>query len=125
MSPILFSYVTPDTGLLLASWLFDSVTLEWLIIFGAVGLVALLALGWAIFLRKPHRHRHSRHHRHLHSSEPTETQVAPNETDAPAAPEKRRRRKRSHHRHRPLNPTLAETGGLPPIRPEDPPEPTP
>ena len=42
--------------------------------------------------------------------------------DGAAPPEKRRRRRRSHHRHRPRNPTLAETGGLPPIRPEDPPE---
>ena len=29
------------------------------------------------------------------------------------------------HRHRPRNPTLAETGGLPPVRPEGPPEPRP
>jgi FtsZ-interacting cell division protein ZipA len=92
--------------------------IEWLIIFGAIGLVTLLVLGWAAFLRKRHRHRHSHHHRHRHSSEPTEA-------DASVPPEKRRRRRRSHHRHRPLNPTLAETGGLPPIRPEEPPEPEP
>jgi hypothetical protein len=28
----------------------------------------------------------------------------------------RRKKKRRHHHHRPLNPTLAQTGGLPPLR---------
>ena len=124
MSSILFSQVAVDANQVLASWRFDSVTREWFIILSAIGLVTLLALGWAIFLRKRHRHRHSHHHRHRHSSEPTETQMAP--TDAAAAPpEKRRHRRRHRHRHRPRNPTLAETGGLPPIRPEDTPPPQP
>ena len=37
----------------------------------------------------------------------------------------RRRKRRRRREHRPRNPTLAETGGLPPVRPEDqPPPPT-
>ena len=38
---------------------------------------------------------------------------------------KKRKRKRRHHNHekRPLNPTLAETGGLPPKRDPDQPPP--
>jgi hypothetical protein len=47
-----------------------------------------------------HRHRHRRH-RHWHSH--------------------RRRKRLTEHRGR--NPTLAETGGLPPLRPEPPPKP--
>jgi uncharacterized iron-regulated membrane protein len=39
---------------------------------------------------------------------------------------KRKRRKHRHHEERQLNPTLAETGGLPPVREEKrPDEPTP
>jgi len=39
---------------------------------------------------------------------------------------RRHRRKHHHHReHRAINPTLAETGGLPPARPPDPPGATP
>jgi hypothetical protein len=38
----------------------------------------------------------------------------------------KRRRKNRRHRHRPLNPTLAESGGLPPVRREKNPDaPTP
>ena len=125
MSPILYSQITPDTDQVFLSWHTDSVTLEWALILGAIGLVSLLALGWAAFFRKRSRRRHSHHHGHRHSSEQTETEVESKEADAPAPPEERRHRRRSHHRHLPRNPTLAETGGLPPIRPEDPPEPEP
>jgi Na+/melibiose symporter-like transporter len=39
---------------------------------------------------------------------------------------RRHRRKHRHHReHRVANPTLAETGGLPPARPPEPPDATP
>jgi hypothetical protein len=43
-------------------------------------------------------------------------------SEAPAAGESdsgRRRRKRRRREHRPRNPTLSETGGLPPLRPGD------
>jgi FtsZ-interacting cell division protein ZipA len=128
MRPVLFAQVAPDINQVWSVWHIDSATREWLIILGAVALVALLALVWAAFFRKPRRHRHSHHHhhhhhhRHHHSDEPSERPIAPNEADASVPQERRRRRRRSHHRPRPLNPTLAETGGLPPIRPEDPPE---
>jgi hypothetical protein len=35
-----------------------------------------------------------------------------------------RRRRKDHPANLPRNPTLGETGGLPPIRPEEPTEPT-
>ena len=97
------------------------------LIFGAMASVTLLAMAWALFLRRKHHHRH-RHHHHGHhdSSELAETSLAPNEADATAGPEKRRRRRRrSGRHHRPRNPTLAETGGLPPIRPPGPSAPQP
>jgi ABC-type nickel/cobalt efflux system permease component RcnA len=95
---------------------------EFLLFFGAVVLVTLLALIWAAFLRRKRRRQHSHHHEHRHSSPSMETSMDANDADAPARPEKRRRR-RHGRQHRPRNPTLAETGGLPPIRPEDPSEP--
>jgi FtsZ-interacting cell division protein ZipA len=95
---------------------------EWLIIFGAIGLVTILLLLWAAFVRKKRRRRHSHHHQHYHTPAPAEIPMTPQSENAAAPPEKLRRRRHSHHRHRPRNPTLAETGGLPPIRPESPPE---
>jgi FtsZ-interacting cell division protein ZipA len=95
---------------------------ERLIIFGAIGLVTLLVLLWAAFIRSKRRRRHSHHHRHHHTQRPAEVPAASQNEDVPASPEKRRRRRHSHHGHRPRNPTLAETGGLPPIRSESPPE---
>lgn len=124
MSPIFFAQGAPDAGPTLI-WRFDdSATIEWLIILGAIGLVTLLALVWAAFFRKRNRRAHSRHHHHhpRHSSESSEAPGASTEADDAVPREKRRHRRRSHHRPRPLNPTLAETGGLPPIRPEEPPE---
>jgi FtsZ-interacting cell division protein ZipA len=94
---------------------------ERLIIFGAIGLVTLLLLVWAAFIRSKRRRRHSHHHHH-HAQRPDELPAASPNEDASPSPEKRRRRRHSHHRHRPRNPTLAETGGLPPIRSENPPE---
>jgi FtsZ-interacting cell division protein ZipA len=94
---------------------------ERLIIFGAIGLVTLLLLVWAAFIRSKRRRRHSHHHRHHHAQKPTEVPATTQNEDVPAPSEKRRRR-HSRHRHRPRNPTLAETGGLPPIRQENPPE---
>jgi type VI protein secretion system component VasK len=103
----------------------DPAMRERVIIFGAIGLVTLLLLFWAAFIRKKRRRRHSHHHHHHHhhdSPSPAEVPEASQTADASARPEKRRRWRRSHHHHRPRNPTLAETGGLPPIRPESPPD---
>lgn len=37
---------------------------------------------------------------------------------------RKRRKRRRRHEHRPLNPTLAQTGGLPQARPDPPSEPS-
>jgi hypothetical protein len=111
-------------GDVLASWrLSDPAIRERFIIFGSITLVTLAVLLWAAFIRKTRRRhsRHHHHHHHRHTPSPNEAPAVPQTEDAADWPEKRRRRRRHHH-HRPRNPTLAETGGLPPIRPESPPD---
>lgn len=95
--------------------------LEMVVVFGIVLLVVLLIFVWATFWRKPRRHRHSYHH-----TRPS--------TDTPAVglPRRRRRRpmllrilrrhrRRHRRRKRPVNPTLADVGGVPPMRHQPPP----
>lgn len=77
-----------------------------LLLIAALALISLLALGWALIIRKPGR-RHHRHHR----------QKARAHTPATGQdPPRRRWHRRRRQDHRPRNPTLAETGGLPPVR---------
>ena len=76
-------------------------------VFAAVFGLALLLLLWARFLRKSPRREH-----------------ADGYVDAESGWTKSRRRiRRSEHPHRPRNPTLAETGGLPPLRSDPQPPP--
>jgi hypothetical protein len=99
---------------------FQDMTIDYhhLATFGSVFLVSVGVFIWAAFFRKPRRHRH--HHPHHPPANP--------------APETRsesrkagwfffRKRHRHRHRHRelPRNPTLAEAGGLPPVRTQSPP----
>jgi len=86
-----------------------------LLLFGAVGLLILLFLTWALFLRKRKEDlsRWQIERRHLS-----------NDGQPDASGHRHHRRRRRRREHRPRNPTLAETGGLPPARPEPPPEST-
>ncbi len=117
--------VTPETQKLLESWrLTGPATVERLIIFGAIGFVALvLALGVVLLRKKRRRRRH--HHAHQSFSRPAEMPKSVEDENVSAPPVRGRHRRHSRHRHRPRNPTLAETGGLPPIRAESPPAPEP
>jgi type VI protein secretion system component VasK len=120
MNSLPFFLADEDTEQILASWrISDPATRERFLIFGSLGLVTLLVLLWAVFLRKRRRRRRLHHHSHQHSPGPAEVPESPREESAPAPEEKRRRHRRSRRRHRQRNPTLAETGGLPPIRPEE------
>jgi hypothetical protein len=86
-------------------------------LFGAFGLVTLLILAWAIFIRK-RPDESSRRYRY-----PSRESMDNDDVRESAAEGSKRRRRRRKRRSR--NPTLAETGGLPPIRTdgyfEDPP----
>ena len=105
----------------------DFVNQAWPVFLAVCFLVTFLVL-WVVYLRRPRR----RHHHHRND--------APRSADAPTTlvryrteqnedqgllsllkPKHRRRKRRFHHR----NPTLAETGGLPPVRTEPPPTPCP
>jgi hypothetical protein len=78
--------------------------------------LSLLVFVWAAFFRKPGgRHRHHRY-RYPQSTSETDAQSKPPEKPAPTPRRKRFRR----HEHRPRNPTLAEAGGLPPARADEP-----
>jgi hypothetical protein len=125
MSPTPFFLADELTQDVLASWrVSDPATRERLTIFGAIGAVTLLLLLWAMFLRKKRRQHHTHHHSRRHTPEADGMAEAPRRRQSDPPQEKRRRR-HSHRRRRPRNPTLAETGGLPPLRPEDPSEPAP
>ncbi|HWW03173.1 MAG TPA: hypothetical protein VNZ64_25960 [Candidatus Acidoferrum sp.] len=94
------------------------------VLLGAMVLVASILLIWAAFFRK-HRRQHSQlHHHHHHPSTGQPPTAEANALESIAAPHKRRRRRRRRD-HRPRNPTLAETGGLPPVRADKPSEPLP
>ena len=97
---------------------------ELMLVFGAVGLVVLPVFIWVLYFRKkPHRHSHQHHH---HSNNSDEAALSSMDTESETSSERRYRRKRRRRReHRPRNPTLAETGGLPPLRSEHPPDPLP
>jgi hypothetical protein len=86
------------------------------LLFSAVGLVTFLVLVWAIFIRKRPDESSRRYSYPARDSDKDTV----NDTGSKADKRRRRRRKR-----RARNPTLAETGGLPPIRSdgyfEDPP----
>jgi hypothetical protein len=88
-----------------------------LIILGALALVAAAIFLWAAVVRKPRKRKHS--YRHWHTPKPAEGKSGADEEKSHhhhGGAFHRRRRHRRHHRDRPLNPTLAETGGLPPVR---------
>ena len=125
IQPFLAQNVLP-TDLVPAAWHWMGLTLkELLILLGAVSLVTLLLVIWAAYFRKtPKRGSHYRHHHHHHHSPSEVASPAPSaDEELEANGEKRYRRKRRRRReHRPRNPTLAETGGLPPVRSERPPD---
>ena len=85
-----------------------------IIVAAALG-VALLLFLWAYFIRKGRSRR---------SKTLSRTGVRPNDREQSAGfftgRRRRRRRRRDHPEDRPRNPTLGETGGLPPQRPDEP-----
>ena len=126
INPILAQAVFP-TDVIPGSrhWMGLSVK-ELMIVLGAVAIVTLIVVIWAAFLRKTPR-RHSHHHHHDYSAREENNEMRSEETGSAEGEGGRRyRRKRRRRRdHRPRNPTLAETGGLPPLRADQPQDPLP
>jgi hypothetical protein len=75
-------------------------------------IVAVGALIWAVAYRKAK-------HRRVRIRRPHTWQLEPGETKSGRRHRHNERRRRSTHPRPPKNPTLAESGGLPPRRPED------
>jgi hypothetical protein len=108
---LLFSLSGP--GSLLTA---DPAMRDHLVLFGALFLVVFTVVTGLLLLRAL-KHRHSQRHgrsRHRHSSRRTAGEMAGL---------KKTISERSHHRrrvHRSRKPTLAEAGGLPPMRSDEP-----
>jgi hypothetical protein len=84
-------------------------TRDAILIFGTLTLVVLIMVIWAIYFRK---RRRDRSHDYEYPS---------GSANGEASSQKRRKWRRRRRDHRPRNPTLAETGGLPPARSDEPP----
>ena len=84
-------------------------------------LTALLLL-WAYFFRQKRRRAKRREDRRL-PRRSLALDAARGVSEITQFVKQRQEGRRRHHR--PRNPTLAETGGLPPVRPDGPPPPTP
>ena len=97
-----------------------------LIVLGAIVLVALIIVFCVLSFRKDGKHPHKHHHHHRHRRSYREQFQ---KTTSGIKELIKQRRRRRHREHRPINPTLAQTGGLPPIRksvtPPPPPPPPP
>ena len=97
----------------------DATTRDAILVFGALAVVSLLVILWAAFVRKKKRTREHYHHpRHRPAASTDTPVVAESQQSDENQGHERRRRRRRRREHRPRNPTLAETGGLPPIKPE-------
>ncbi|HZV35788.1 MAG TPA: hypothetical protein VFB72_14530 [Verrucomicrobiae bacterium] len=81
----------------------------------AASIIAVL-LGAYFFKQKKRRRRYHHHHQH---NESQKTPTAQPKT--PVHTHESRRSRRRRRSERPMNPTLAQTGGLPPVRNENPP----
>jgi hypothetical protein len=82
-----------------------------------LSILAVAAFIWAAFIRKRARHTHRYHHRNAPQVRHSDPKPPPMASGERSQGRKRRRRHRRRRGERKLNPTLAETGGLPPVRP--------
>ena len=85
---------------------------EWGILLGAILVIATIVILWIVFSGKSRRHAARREDRRQRRR--AFRQAAAEAEEQRSEKSSGRRRRRRHHR--PRNPTLAETGGLPPIR---------
>lgn len=88
----------------------------WAGIFALLGVILLIVIGlftWAVFIRKTKRRKRKYREPEGNYRERLEESASGVKTYL----KKSRRHRRHKHRHH--NPTLSETGGLPPRRPEE------
>jgi len=94
------------------------IALDVLKVLGAVLLVTLVLFLWARYLRRPTRQR-AEHYKYPEPEPANPQDPTPEEKTEHHSHHRRRYRKRKHE-HRGRNPTLAEIGGLPPVRGAEP-----
>jgi hypothetical protein len=120
MNPLPTPFFATVAGEAVSPWYKMSFgTREGIIVFAALVLLIVLLLTWAVFLRKL-RLRRSRHQ----SRDLSPSAAVIDADDWGGAPKMRRKWRRRRRAHRPRNPTLAETGGLPPRRSDTPRDPS-
>ena len=93
-----------------------SVMRDTALVVGAIGAVILLIVLYINFF---HKMKGERTRRHRHSGSGTGASADGEAASGEGGTRVRRRKRKRRREHRPRNPTLAETGGLPPMRPED------
>jgi hypothetical protein len=96
----------------------SSELLDFFVVFGAILLVVLIAFFWALMVRKGGKSR--RKHR---SRQSYREQLQKGASEIRQLIREHRSGRRREHR--PINPTLAQTGGLPPLREAEKPPPPP
>lgn len=97
--------------------------LQYVWLYSILAGVSLLVLAWAFFFRSRRHHRSHHHHSRPAAAARASMPPAQNGSGFSFLSSKRHKRRR-RRQHRPRNPTLAETGGLPPLRSERPPTPS-
>jgi len=96
-----------------------------LLILGALVALTLILVVWARYISKQHRRRTRSSSSKPHKLVPVERQDDSPEEEFESGGRRRRKFRKQRREHRGRNPTLAETGGLPPQREEKPANPPP
>src|SRR6266436_2905528 len=113
--PVLVADVEPED--VVTQWQhMDAGTRGSLVVVISLFLVSLLALAFVLILRKARKKRRPHRHFHRHSGEFTESSLPDDGVGDSDSKTSERGSGRRRREHRALNPTRAETGGLPPIR---------
>jgi hypothetical protein len=112
---LLFAQFSPAEKLQLPTTK-TSPELFWVLV--AIGAIVLVIIAWALFFRRRPDEVSGWGPARSHYHEPSADLGSKSSHGS-----RRRRRRRRRREHRPRNPTLAETGGLPPVRPEQSPDP--
>lgn len=95
----------------------SAATKDAIVIFGVLVVVTLGVFIWAAFIRRRRRRKRVHHYpRSRPESISSEAKPAGESSNAEASGSGSRKKRRRRREHRPKNPTLAETGGLPPMR---------
>lgn len=89
---------------------------EVLLLIGAVIVIAAIFFIWAAYVRRPKKMRHT--YDHLTGDHGGSKRRRKSSGGSLFGRKRHRRRRSSHSREQPVNPTLAQVGGLPPRRDE-------